>query len=137
MDTLAANGRYLDIQKAWHSLHFLLTGDASYEIAEDTPPPGNVILGGASTTWEAYLDYYRYFLPHEVKEASKALAQLSREELRQRYNPEAFEVAELYPKADIPWSANDIDPLLDILDQVIAFYHNAAEAGDAIILAVN
>lgn len=37
---------------------------------------------------------------------------------------------------DIPWNENDIDPLLDILDKVIAFYHNAAEAGDAIILTV-
>ena len=46
---LEASGRYLDIDKAWHGLHFLLTGDASLGENNASPPLGNVVQGGTLT----------------------------------------------------------------------------------------
>lgn len=134
-NTLKTSGRFLDIERAWHSLNFLLTGDASLGETSVPPPLGNVFMGGTSTNWETAYDYYRYLLPHEVKRVSEALGQLSREELRQRYDPDVFDAAKLYPSY-AKWNADDIEPLLDILDQVIAFYRVAAESGDTVLMAV-
>src|SRR5262245_21082681 len=85
-DELEKSGNFLDIEKALHSLHFLLTGDASFGQTSVPPPLGNVFMGGTLTDWDTSYDFYRYLLPHEVKEVSEALGQLSREELRQRYD---------------------------------------------------
>lgn len=132
---LRKSGRYLDIQRAWHCLHFLLTGKEDYDAAEDEPPPYNMIMGGTETDWEAYVGFYRYFLPEEVKEISKALKSLSCEALRRYSAPEAFNSVKLYAVYG-EVSKDDIEPLFNTLDQVIAFYHAAAEAGDAVIAAV-
>ena len=52
-DSLETSGRYLDIEKSWDGLHFLLTGRSAMEEETVPPPLGNVIQGGMDTEWEA------------------------------------------------------------------------------------
>jgi len=127
------SGRYLDIQKAFHGLYFLLTGDAEMKAEVISTPLGKAVEGGTNTEWEATYGMVRYLTPQEVKEVATALEQMSEAELRERYNPKAFEFEHIYP-SEI-WTATAIDGLLDVFRQVRGFFVEAARAGDVVLLS--
>jgi len=97
-------GPVLDLDKSWQVLHFVLTGDAW----EGSGPLRNAILGG--TTIGADLGYgpAHYVTPSEVAAVAVALASLSEDVIRSRFDPSAFEAAELYPGA---WSPQPPPPV--------------------------
>ena len=49
----AVRGVRFSLDKDWHVLHFLLTGDANLEPGHAAPPLGNAIHGGHDTQFEA------------------------------------------------------------------------------------
>ena len=48
-DELQNSGNYLDIGKAWHGLHFLLTGEPNIEAELPDSPLCEVVFGGIET----------------------------------------------------------------------------------------
>ncbi|MCA9674137.1 MAG: YfbM family protein [Kofleriaceae bacterium] len=85
--------RALDIDKAWHAIHFLLTG----EPWDGALPLGFVVTGGA-TIGDVDVGYgpARAFRSDEVRAIAAALAPITVEHLMTRWEPEAIRAAELY-----------------------------------------
>jgi hypothetical protein len=133
-DRLEANNRYLDIGKTWHGLHFLLTGEAKMDSTDVPHPMGSIVLGGTPTEWEATYGVVRYLMPREVQEVAHALDQISESELRQRYDPYGFQVANIYPGGEV-WNADGIEELLEVFSQVRDFFSEAARDGDVVLLS--
>ena len=95
------------LEKYWHALHFLLTGDDSLDPPGPVPPPrGNVVLGGAATPLETGYGPVRYLNPQEVREVADVLCAIPVEELQRRFNAENFNDRRIYSYARRPriWS---------------------------------
>ena len=133
--TKQAQGRYLDIEKAWHALHFLLTGDASFDGKDVTTSLRFVVCGGAEVKVGAEETPVYTVTARQVQETSKALRGIARSDLLPRLQADAFNAANLYPAGE--WTQEGFEYLLDIYDQVAAFYHEAALHGDAILIHIS
>lgn len=122
----------LDLDKAWHGLQFLLT-----ETAWDGPEPLNFLVGGGREL-EVDMGYGppRAFVAAEVSAIAGALAPLTRDVLKTRFDPKAMTAAELYPtiwdRADE--HAENLEYLLGAFDRVKAFVEAAAAAKDGMLV---
>lgn len=123
-------GEPLGIDKAWHGLHFLLTGSST-----DTKPPlGAAILGGQEVGEDLGYGPARYLSPAEVAAVADALDQVTHADLDIRYDPSAMEGEKIYPGGwDDPDSA---DWLIETFDEVKAYYAQARDRGYGMLLSM-
>jgi hypothetical protein len=139
-DELRASERYLGIDKHWHALHCLLTGQITSpsETSQAPPPLGNVVLGGTETPFDATYGKVRYLTPVEVREVADALAKISVEDLRERFDPVAFTEAEVYPSPRPGgWGTSQLQPLLWVYPQLVGFFRDAAREGNVVLLSLD
>jgi len=132
---LSRTYQFLDIDKNWQAIHFLLTGEVTFTGQSKIDSPlAQVVMGGKNTPYEATYDYYRYLEPDDVKRIAKALGDLSLDEIRA--NNERKHVEELYA-SDSPdeWDDETWEFMLDLIRQLVVFFNEAASAGDVIILS--
>ena len=123
-------GPPLGIDKAWHGVHFLLTGSST----DTTPPLGAAILGGQELGEDLGYGPARYLSPAEVAAVADALAPLTADDLAQRYDPSAMERQKIYPGH---WHEPDSeDWLLETFDEVKAYYAQARERGYGMLLSM-
>ncbi|MFO0811330.1 MAG: YfbM family protein [Gemmataceae bacterium] len=124
-------GRHLDIDKAWHAIHFLLNGDAW----DGDRPLMDAVLGGTALG-EEDVGYgpARYLEPDEVREVAQALDDLPEFELLERFDAAALNDADIYTP---PWSDADREYVGDNYSAMAEFFRKAAEAGDAMLLYLN
>jgi len=138
-----ADPNRVDLEKDWHALHFLLTGDATLN-PEHHPndPLHNLVMGGKSTSLEASYGPVRRFDHDDIRQIVAALETISVDELRARFSPEAFNAAEIYPRPRPGgWDLNemegvflyDIDSLQSIAQQSLALRRQQLTAGAEII----
>src|SRR5262245_15812893 len=73
----------MDIEKAWHGIHYLLTGSAW----EGSPPLNFLVLGGQEIGDDLGYGPARGFSPSEVKTIANALSSVTSDALRSRYDP--------------------------------------------------
>lgn len=122
----------LEIDKAWHGIHFLLTGDPW-----GGKPPLKYVVLGWKTLGEEDLGYGppQYINPEQVKEAAKSLSEVSMDELRKRYNPDRFFEEEIYPEI---WDEGEeaLNYLLDFFLDIVKFFESAAKNDQAIVFAI-
>ncbi|WP_186382710.1 YfbM family protein [Amycolatopsis rhizosphaerae] len=120
--------RRLSIDKAWDGISFLLTGDGLLDV-DDFHPLRNI-----------YLPMERLVLDHEwsvlepagVVAVSAALASVSDDELRARFDPVRMSELDLYPNIwDDPSELDEY--LLPYIRELREFYACAARRGDAVI----
>jgi hypothetical protein len=132
-------GRVCRLEKEWHALHFLLTGDASLDPPSPVPPPlGNVVFGGTPTPIEAGIGSVRYLNPNEVREVADVLSAIPTAELQRRFNPEAFNERRIYPMPRPGgWDEEQLEPLLEIYPEFVEFFRQAAGAGEVVLLSVD
>lgn len=124
-----AHGR-LDLEKAWHGLHYLLSGTVDIEPGES--PLGTAVLGGAEVG-EDFSGYgsARCFMPAEVGEVASALAGVDEDEVMARFDPEQMAALQIYP---FGWDEpDDREWLLEGLRDLRRFYGDAAASGRAIV----
>ena len=120
----------LDIDKSWHLIHFLLNG----ETWGGDGPLSQVVLGGTELPdTDAGYGPFRYLHPEEVQATSKALAEISSEELWSRFDADRAHAAEIYPQG---WSGDDqergyVQGNFESLQQL---YAKAAASGKAMLL---
>lgn len=126
-------GRHLDVDKAWHLIHFLLTGDAW----EGPTPLVYAVLGGYAIG-EEDVGYgpARYIMPSQVTMVAGALAEISPEVLWTRFDRRKATEAEIYPHE---WEGNDEERVyvLDYYVQLQAFFAEAAREHDAMVMYLN
>ncbi|MCB9892126.1 MAG: YfbM family protein [Planctomycetes bacterium] len=104
----AGDGRFVDVDKAWHCLHFLLTG-----CDEGGNPPLNFILSGGTEVGTEDVGYgpARVFRPVDVMAIGEALAPLESEDLLRRFDARRMDKLGIYPDAG-HWST--VDPKADL-----------------------
>jgi hypothetical protein len=88
-------GDVADLDKAWHGIHFLLTGTA-----DDGAPPLNFLVAGGAYVGDEDVGYgpARLFTAAETREIAAAITAITDDELRRRFNPQAMMAAEIYPE---------------------------------------
>ena len=105
-----------DLDKAWHGIHYLLTGTA-WEGTE----PLNFIVCGGTEVGDVDVGYgpARVFSSDDVKSISTALSDLDDRALRERFNPEEMIRLEIYPEI---WDrAPDDDDTLEYCMENVAY----------------
>ncbi|NJM09055.1 YfbM family protein [Candidatus Gracilibacteria bacterium] len=126
--------RTLDIDKTWHTIHFLLTGDAW----EGVLPLRNAVLGG-SPLGDIDVGYgpARFLLPEEVRDTAAALTNLPFATLEQRFNLGELAAAQIYPSV---WDNRHRDDELAYLkpnyEALVQFFAQAAEGDNAMLLYI-
>jgi Domain of unknown function (DUF1877) len=116
----------------------LLTGELVGE-----PPLSWVIFGNHSVGGEANQLLFgishiglRYLIPDEVVEVANALSSISKEDLANRFSPEAMEAAKIYPGIWEGEQAEALNYLLYYYPEVVKFYQNAASQRKAVLLYI-
>ena len=124
------------IDKAWHGIHFLLTGSAW----EGELPLAFIVRGGTAIGDEN-VGYgpARGFSPDEVKEIARALGEIKKGTLQERFDPDAMMEAEIYPCIwDRPPEDDDtLEYLVQFFGPLRQFVCDAAEAGEALLVYLN
>ena len=122
---------YLDVDKAWHGIHFMLTGSAD----GGEEPLSLAVLGGEAVGEDMGYGPVRVLTPEQVQAVSAAFATLGEDVFRSRFVPEEMEAAGIYP--DVIWVRDGqeaLDYVLENYRQLVAFYSEAAGRGDGAIL---
>ena len=123
----------LDIDKAWHGLHFLFTGEAW-----DGEPPLGFILAGGTEIGDEDVGYgpARAFTSAEVGEIAAAFDPLTRDELARRFDPARMMELEIYPEI---WDRDPTDDdmleyLLEYFDLLKEFVSRGAASGRGMLV---
>lgn len=98
----ADDPRFVDVEKAWHGLHFLLTGTAW----EGEPPLDFIVRGGIELGDDIGYGPARGFAPAEVAALAAALEPLTVDQLTGRFDAERMKALEIYPGG---WSTVRLD----------------------------
>lgn len=118
----------LDVDKAWHAIHFLLCGSAD----EASGPLGSAILGGTPIGPDLGYGPARWLSADQVRAVAKALPEPA--ELISRYDSQALTDADVYPQI---WDEPD-DEISDFLgshyEALRRFYAQAAAENQAMLL---
>jgi hypothetical protein len=84
-----------DLEKAWHGIHYLLTGTAW----EGEPPLNFLVAGGREVGIdEVGIGPARTLTAKETRDVATALARLTDEDLRARFRPDEMMRLEIYPE---------------------------------------
>jgi Domain of unknown function (DUF1877) len=121
---------YIDLDKAWHGIHYLLTGVAD----GGTEPQSLAVFGGKEFGPEVGYGPARFLTAEQVLSVAESLSGLSAEALSERFNPKDMEVKQIYP--DVIWvrdGQDALDYVLESYQQLQVFYRDAAARGDAVI----
>jgi len=126
-------GRHLDIDKAWHAIHFLLAGKPwSGEL------PLGFIVSGGQPIGDVDVGYgpARSFTSAQVQEISAALSTISRADLMARWDADAFDEADIYGVD--PDEAEREDAYVgENYESLVAFIRQLADDGLGMIVYVN
>jgi hypothetical protein len=122
-----------DLDKAWHGIHYLLTGTAW----EGAPPLNFLVQGGREVgTIDVGYGTARAFAADEVIKIDRALAGLTDEGLRGRFRPDHMMKLKIYPEI---WDRDpaDDDTLSYLMESVAAlraFLRGAVDAGRGLVV---
>ena len=131
-----ADSTRVDLEKDWHALHFLLTGDGSLN-PEHHPnnPLHNLVMGGTPTSLQASYGPVRKFEPDDITQIVAALEKISVDELRARFSPEAFNAAEIYPRPTPGgWDLAEMDGVFQVFPKLRQLFVDALNAGEVVIV---
>ena len=126
------------LEKDWHALQFLLTGDAALDAAPGATPAERAIRGARETAIECTYGKMRALDPGDVRAVAAALAGISANELKRRFDRAAFNRLEIYPNPRPGgWTLDELAPLLEMMyPELVKFFAQAAAAGDAVLIAL-
>lgn len=119
-DELGAD--FLDIDKSWHGIHFLLTGGAT---GGEAPLAWVVIapteIGGGSA---------RLLVPDDVVTVSKALASITADKLKRKCDWAVMNEREIYPQG---WQSGDEEYIAENFTALKKLYDSAARRRMAVV----
>ena len=122
--------RSFNLEKDWHIIAYLLTGDAKLK-EEHVPdaPLHNVIFGELKTSVTTGYGPVRYFDGKLVAETAAALAGADRKVIARRYDPAAMKKLDIYA----PREENAKKLMLDVVEELTAFFQKAAATEEDVI----
>lgn len=130
---LAEQPDAIDLDKAWHGLHFLFCGDAW-----SGSPPLDFLVSGGEQVGDIDVGYgpARSFSSAEVIRIHEALAALTGDELRRRFDPAAMTAADIYPSI---WDRDPADDdtlgyLLEYFEILRRYLQQAVEERQGLIV---
>jgi hypothetical protein len=119
-----------DVDKAWHGIHYLLTGTAW----EGREPFCWAIMGAADIGPDLGMGPASYLTPEQVVRLSAALDSLTTDELHARFDPQDMQDKGIYPEAIWVRDGEEaLDYLLNNLAHLVDFYRDAAARGDGVL----
>lgn len=121
----------IDVDKAWHGIHFMLTGKSH----GGEGPLSLAVMGGDEVGEEMGYGPARLLAPKQVQEVAAALEKLTIEEFERGFKPAEMATAEIYPEGI--WERDGKDALEYVLEnyqQMVVFYRDAAARGDGAVL---
>lgn len=121
----------IDLEKAWHGIHYLLTGASS-----GGEKPYCYLMDGGSPVGDIDVGYGPAMLlsKDQVKEFNDALSKLTEEKLKERFDPEAMGKEGVYPGI---WDEGDeaFDWLFEVIDSELKpFLSTASKNGNPVLL---
>ena len=132
------NREVLSLDKSWHTIHFLLTGDKSV-IPRHLPasPLHNVIMGGRATPVDSAYGPVRVLEKPDVKAIAAALASIDDEALKNRYSIAELNAAQIYgaPKPG-GWDVRELAMVYACIPRLKQFFADAAASDECIGIAV-
>lgn len=123
----------VDLDKAWHGIHFMLTGTA-WEGA----PPLNFLMHGGAVIGEVEVGYgpARGMTAAEVKTVAGALAGIDEAFMRERFDPAQMTQLDLYPGIwdRDPAEDDSFGYCMEYFSALRTFVMRAAERGAGLII---
>jgi hypothetical protein len=124
----------IDLDKAWHGLHFLFTGTA-----EDGDEPGCFLVRGGEDLGDEEIgnSLPRVLQPDKVKQFATFLSELTADELLRRYDPARMMALEIYPEV---WGGSQVkrdagrEYLLEYFQALQEFVRTADIQGEALVV---
>ena len=125
-----------NLDKEWHALHFLLTGDSSMDSKHrPNDPLHNVVMGGRKTKISTGYGPARLLAVDDVRAIAKALGEISVDDLRGRFSAEEFNAADIYPNPEPGgWSEEEIEGVFHLYPLLVRFFQQAAKAGEIVVV---
>lgn len=122
---------YLDIDKSWHAIHYLLCG----ETWSGDLPLFNVVLGGTVIDDED-VGYgpVRFLTADEVQEVYEAIKGITADDLHSKFNYKEMLEADIYPQFD---RQDDFDYIESYFTYLQDFFGRAADRGKAVLMYIN
>jgi hypothetical protein len=124
----------INIEKAWHGLHFLFTGTA-----DNGQEPGCFLLSGGEEIGDEDVGPARVLRPDQVAQFATFLAELTDDELLRRYNPTRMSALEIYPeiwmRPEAPGESG-FDYLLESFETLRDFVKTTSARGESLIVSI-
>ena len=120
----------LDVDKAWHGIHYLLTGTAD----EGAPPLDFIVRGGRIIGEDLGYGPPRGFSPAEVKSIAAALADVSVDQLRSRYDQKKMQRLQIYPDIWRREPDEGLEFVMGYFDELREFIIGGAKEDEALIV---
>jgi hypothetical protein len=122
----------LDIDKAWHAIHFLLTGTAW----EGDHPWNFIVKGGTAIGGDLGYGPARALTSAQVREIAAALESMPVEKLSERFDAKALTAAQIYPQIwDRPAEEDDTrEYVTSYYEELCDFVLAAAAKGEAMLV---
>jgi hypothetical protein len=125
------DGELIDLDKAWHALHFLLAGDPA-----EAPLPGGALFAGEQVGEDFGLGPARLLSAPEVKAFADFLSMKPDDFVEQTLDFAALEAADIYPEIWDRREREDIDYVAGYFRDLKSFMQSAAKAGDAVVVVL-
>jgi len=127
-DDDAPSTHAIDVDKAWHGIHYLLNAHD-----HDNEPLRWAIFGGEEFGADQGYGPPRLLHPEQVQRIAGSL--IDEAVLRARFAPQAMEAAQIYPQ--VIWvrdGSEALDYVVANYRELVTFYRAAAERGDGVLL---
>ena len=122
---------YVDVDKAWHGIHYVLTGQTDVcDGVLSLAVHGGEEFGPAVTSYGCA----RFLTAQQVVEVTRALSNVSDELLRERFRPEEMQTKGIYLGEF--WTADPTSTfsyLVNCYERLVRFYRDASNRGEAAI----
>jgi Domain of unknown function (DUF1877) len=130
------DGDELDVDKAWHGIHFLLTGTAW-----EGSFPLNFIVSGGKEIGDVDVGHgpARALTSEDVRRLDAELEPLTSEEMMRRFDPEQMTRLQIYPEI---WDRDPDDDdslgyLIEYYTDLRDFVRRTAERGHGLLIYLN
>ncbi|MCL2620968.1 MAG: YfbM family protein [Defluviitaleaceae bacterium] len=128
----------MDIDKAWHMLHFVLTGQTSVDSSDDNPL-SKVAMGGDNIRKGEDCDGWQFgrsITSQQVVATCEVLKGVKKSWIADNFNLSDMLENEVYPVQDHHNKEEMLEYLLEYFDDVVDFFNEAKDENQAIVFFV-